>query len=68
MIGCRRATPVFIYTLAFALQLRKSTENLIQVIFGRDGRKRHRYRLELEAAGAAIDRKREGSDAAAKCY
>jgi len=30
MIGCRRAVPLFIYTLAFALQLRKSTENLNQ--------------------------------------
>jgi hypothetical protein len=31
MIGCRWAVPLFIYTLAFALQLRKSTENLNQV-------------------------------------
>jgi hypothetical protein len=30
MIGCRWAVPLFIYTLAFALQLRKSTENLRQ--------------------------------------
>jgi len=27
MIGCRRAAPLLIYILAFALQLRKSTEN-----------------------------------------
>jgi hypothetical protein len=30
MIGCRWAVPLFIYTLAFALQLRKSTGNLSQ--------------------------------------
>jgi len=28
MVGCRRAVPLFIYTLAFALQLRKNTDNL----------------------------------------
>jgi hypothetical protein len=31
MVGCRRTVPLFIYTLAFALQLRKSTENLSQI-------------------------------------
>jgi hypothetical protein len=30
VIGCRRAVPLFIYTQAFALQLRKSRENLSQ--------------------------------------
>jgi hypothetical protein len=30
MIGCRRAVPFFICTLAFALQLREGTENLSQ--------------------------------------
>jgi hypothetical protein len=30
MIRCRRAVPLLIYTLAFALQLRRSTENLSQ--------------------------------------
>jgi hypothetical protein len=30
MIGCRRAIPLLIHTMAFALQLRKSTENLSQ--------------------------------------
>jgi hypothetical protein len=30
IIGCRRAVPLFIYMLVFALQLRKSTENLSQ--------------------------------------
>jgi hypothetical protein len=30
MIGYRQAVPLFIYTLAFALQLRKSTENFNQ--------------------------------------
>jgi hypothetical protein len=28
MIGCRRAVHLFIFTLSFALQLRKGTENL----------------------------------------
>jgi hypothetical protein len=30
MIGCRRDVPLFIYTLAFSLKLRKSAENLRQ--------------------------------------
>jgi len=30
MIGCRRVVPLFIYTLAFALQLKKITGNLSQ--------------------------------------
>jgi len=30
MIGCRWSVPLFTYTLAFALQLRKSMENLSQ--------------------------------------
>jgi hypothetical protein len=37
MIGCRRDVHLLIHTLAFALQLRKITEN-IQVISGRGGK------------------------------
>jgi hypothetical protein len=40
MIGCRRAMPLFIYTLAFALQLRKSTENLSH------DSKRHKVKIQ----------------------